>query len=745
VHPGSNLTSRRLAIDADDAQIRRRVPDIFEFAVIATAPAESCLVEEFGNPWSMAFTCRCRVQWGWLLAGTLVFMPGRAETVSLAPVFVTSSRGAEAADAVPFSHETLTAEAVRRAPAVTLDGALRGIPGFSLFRRTDSLVANPTTQGVSLRGLGPSGASRSLVLLDGVPLNDPFGGWVLWSKVPRESLAGIEVVPGGGGAAWGNAALGGVIQLFTNPASGRRERVMAAGGSFNTWETEAEFTEPVGSGTLQLLGRFFDTDGFETVAAENRGPIDTPVSSRSRWLTARWRQPLGANADVTFTARAFGEERGNGTPYQRNTSRETFGSVVIAVRPTATFRWTGTAYAQDQNYSSTFSSVNAARTAETPASDQFAVPTLAIGGAWTGEWSTDHGTRTTAGVDVRDVRGETREDSGYVDDAFTKRRLAGGRQSNAGLFLLHSRALSDTVRASLGLRADGWLETDGHRRDFTEGVPAGEEVVPRREGLAFSPSAGVVWQPAGPVRLHAAAQRAFRRPTLNELYRPFRVGNVITDANPYLRTETVTSAEIGATVTRGAFTFDATAFWNDLHDAVANVTLAQGPVTLPGIGFVPAGGEGRRRLNLDRTRVEGVALSAQWRISPALAADARYLWDDTTVTRATVATPLEGLRLAQVPLHSATVGLTWQPACGWTVTPRLRWIGEQFENDLNTLRLAPVTIVDLSLQAMRREGCEVFLTAENLGNRRVETGRSASGLVNTGTPRLILLGVRLSR
>ena len=182
--------------------------------------------------------------------------------------------------------------------------------------------------------------------------------------------------------------------------------------------------------------------------------------------------------------------------------------------------------------------------------------------------------------------------------------------------------------------------------------PAGEEVVPRREGLAFSPSAGVVWQPAGPVRLHAAAQRAFRRPTLNELYRPFRVGNVITDANPYLRTETVTSAEIGATVTRGAFTFDATAFWNDLHDAVANVTLAQGPVTLPGIGFVPAGGEGRRRLNLDRTRVEGVALSAQWRISPALAADARYLWDDTTVTRATVATPLEGLRLAQVPLHS---------------------------------------------------------------------------------------------
>ena len=69
-------------------------------------------------------------------------------------------------------------------PALTLDDFLRRVPGFTLFRRTSSLVAHPTAQGVSLRGVGPSGASRSLVLADGIPLNDPFGGWVYWSRVP---------------------------------------------------------------------------------------------------------------------------------------------------------------------------------------------------------------------------------------------------------------------------------------------------------------------------------------------------------------------------------------------------------------------------------------------------------------------------------------------------------------------------------------------------------------------------------
>jgi len=190
------------------------------------------------------------------------------------------------------------------------------------------------------------------------------------------------------------------------------------------------------------------------------------------------------------------------------------------------------------------------------------------------------------------------------------------------------------------------------------------------------------------------------------------------------------------------FTLDVSAFWNALRDPVANVTIAQGPANVPGIGFVPAGGEARRRLNLDQVRVEGAAVSARWQVAPTLDVTAQYLLDDSRVMKASVAPQLEGLRLAEVPVNSATAGLEWRPGHGWTLTPRLRWVGAQWDDDLNTLRLAPAAVIDLNVSVELARGWEIFLTGENLGDRRVETGRSVDGLVNVGTPRLILVGVR---
>jgi outer membrane receptor protein involved in Fe transport len=679
--------------------------------------------------------------------------------VALSPLFVTATRGGEANEHVPFSHATFAGDTTRSAANVTIDGMLRQIPGFSLFRRSDSLVANPSTQGVSLRGLGPSGASRSLILLDGVPLTDPFGGWVLWSKAPRESLARIEIVPGAGGTAWGNAALGGVIQLITEPPNGSRRRLAARGGSFGTVEVEAQFTEPVGPGTLQLLGRTLSTDGYHVVAEENRGPIDIPATSRSRWATARWRQPVAENVEATLTVRRFAEKRGNGTPYQTNSSDETFASLAIAAQTTAGWQWNATAYAQSQNFTSTFSAVNPARTAETPASHQFAVPATTLGFAWVAEWGGDaprangeepagiaprEHPRTTFGFDVRDIRGETREDSAYADGAFTRRRFAGGRQTLGGVFLLHRRPLLNEVRGSFGVRADGWRDTDGHRRDYLRGELSGDERYRPRDGVELSPTVGVTWPVRGPVRVHASAQQAFRRPTLNELYRAFRVGNVITDGNPALRTERVMSGEIGVTAGRGGWTTGVTGFWNELHDSVANVTIARGPVTLPGIGFVPEGGEGRRKHNLDRTRVRGVALEARWRFAETCSMDAQYLYNDARVTHAAIAPWLEGRRLAQVPEQSASAGVTWARG-RWRVAPRVRWVGEQFEDDNNRLRLAAATVVDVAVSAKVGRNAEMFASVENVFDRRIETGRSSAGLVNVGMPRLVLLGLRLWR
>ncbi len=728
----------------------------------------------------------------------------------LGPYVITAARTPQPNGNVAHSAQVFLGETLQRTPTLTLDGMLRSVPAFSLFRRSDSLTANPTAQGVSLRGLGPSGASRSLVLLDGVPLNDPFGGWVAWAKAPREGLARVEIIPGGGATAWGNASLGGVLQLFTRRLEGRHDVVrlpvppgsppntegpLAWGdmatldfsaqlGDYSTRSIEFAAVYPASHGTLQILGDDFSTGGFSLVAPERRGPIDVGAWSRHRWLTFRWRAPVGKKMEFTATARGYEERRGNGTPFTRNGSREKFASLELAGQPVDDFAWDAIAYAQDQSFASTFSSVNTTRTAETPASDQFAVPATAFGGAWTGSWRNDGNAHTTFGFDARMVRGETRENFTFTAGKFTRQRIAGGKQTFAGLFALHERPWSEKLHALFGARLDAWREAGGHRRetDRNTGVILRDDHYAGRDGTEFSPSAGLVWSPDKIWRVRASAQQAFRVPTLNELYRPFRQGATVVETNPDLRTERNTGGEIGvewnlfqippaSAPTHAAnansaarsgpsvgiastsastantkpvhtLTLGLIAFRNDLRDAVGNVTLAHGPGTFPIFGTLGAGGIGRQRLNVDRIRVQGLELSATWHASETLSFTAAALFNDPEVRRATVAPGLVGNQVAQVPRHSASFGATWHAPGRVTLSPRVRWIGRQFEDDENTLRLGEAVIADLGASRPLTKHLELFLTIENLGNARLETGRSADGVVNLGTPRLALGGLR---
>jgi outer membrane receptor protein involved in Fe transport len=700
----------------------------------------------------------------------------------LGPYVVTASRTPQPPEHVAATLRVFDGPALQQAPAVTLDGVLRGLPGFSLFRRSDSLTANPTAQGVSLRGLGPSGASRSLVLLDGVPLNDPFGGWVAWSKLPREGLFRAEVVPGGGAAAWGNAALSGVVQFFAVPVrtslvivdeppkpmgwgSQGSARVALAGGSFGTRSAEVAVTAPAGREIVQLLGRTFATEGYAVVAPERRGAIDVPAWSRHRWAQGRWRHAFASGLEFTLTARHFEENRGNGTPYTRNGTREKFAALTVAAQPADHFAWNLVAYGQDQCFASTFSSVNATRSAETPASDQFAVPAAALGFAWTGAWKHAGSARTSAGADLRSVRGETREHYSFTGGRFTRLRVAGGRQQFRGLFALHERPFADGWRATAGARLDSWTDTDGHRRESdrdTAAVLRADEY-PGQQGTEFSPNVGLVWAASPSWRLRANAQHAFRRPTLNELYRPFRQGANVTEANAALRTERVLSSEVGAertwwrpappapsarpgTAARGkpyaALVLSAVVFRNELRDAVGNVTLARGPGTFPIVGTLAAGGLGRQRLNLDRTRVQGLELAAKWTPWPAVTFSGDVLLNDASVRAAARAPALVGQRVAQVPRRSAAVGAVWRAPGAVVITPRVRYTGRQFEDDENQLTLGAVVVAEVSASRALTKRVEAFVTAENLANARVETGRSADGVVNVGTPRLVLVGLR---
>src|SRR5207247_3089037 len=112
-------------------------------------------------------------------------------------ITVTAARTPTRLGDTPASVVILSREAIAASPSPAIDDALRQVPGFTLFRRSGSRTANPTSQGASFRGIGASGASRAAVLDDGIPLNDPFGGWVYWGRVPREAVGRIEAGRGG--------------------------------------------------------------------------------------------------------------------------------------------------------------------------------------------------------------------------------------------------------------------------------------------------------------------------------------------------------------------------------------------------------------------------------------------------------------------------------------------------------------------------------------------------------------------
>ena len=675
----------------------------------------------------------------------LVALTARAQVQTLDPMTVSATRTPEPLSQVPFSVDVVSSESFDDTFSATTDDVLRSSADFSLFRRNDSMTANPTSQGVSLRGLGPTGASRSLVLLDGVPLNDPFGGWVPWSLVPVESLARAEIVPGGGATAWGDAALAGVIQLFTvAPRAGDGYALLRV-ANFGTEMADLSQAVAAGPGVLELRGEVFATAGTNLVAPENRGPVDIDAASRHNLESARWRGPLGGAVAMVVTLRRYEEWRDNGTEYQQNRLREVFGSVALSGQAGPDGSWEATAYLQGQDSSQSFSSVNSARTLETPASLQFAVPATAVGLEASATLKDSLGGSTTFGGDFRDVAGETREDFLYAKGAYTEQRFAGGRQDFEGLFAERAQAIAPGLRFTAGARLDHWEDTDGHLRntEISSGTLLLQTLYPDRSGIEFSPSAGLTWNVADGLRLHASAQHAFRQPTLNELYRPFRQGNTTTLANPALSTEHADTGEIGATWTRGAASVSLTGFAARLDDPVANVTLAEGPGTFPLFGVLPAGSTGQERLNLGRVDTHGAQLGADWAPATTLDLSASVICESATVASAPVDPALVGNSLAEVPRWTASVGLRWHPLRPLYLSVLARGSGAQFDDDQNLLPLASYTVINMSARLVVSAHAECFAGVSNLGDERVETAHSALGVFNVAPRRTAEAGLRV--
>jgi outer membrane receptor protein involved in Fe transport len=643
----------------------------------------------------------------------LLAPPRQAALQSIAgEITVTATRTPARLGDTAASVTVLSADELAATAAPALDDALRQVPGFSLFRRSGSRFANPTAQGASLRGLGGSGASRALVLDDGVPLNDPFGGWIQWGRVPRAALARVEVLRGGASDLYGSAALAGVVQLVRREAA-PQVRGEAAFGELGSAEGSLFWAGKTAGWGAALAAAAGETDGYVLVAPEELGPVDTPAGSRHATGDLTLERALEAGRFFVRAA-AFDESRRNGTPLQTNATRLFQGSIggdwglgrgLLAARA-----WTG-----EQDFEQTFTAVAADRGSERLTRAQ-EVPAETAGGSL--QWTQPAGARQTlvAGIELRDVEGQSEETA--FTAAGSLRSAAGGRQRTAGLFAEDLLRLSERLSLALAARWDRW-ENDG-----TGGARTEE---------ALSPRASLLYRASARWALTAAAYRGFRAPTLNELYRAFRVGDVVTLANPALAAERSSGAEAGALLTAagGRLTARGTLFWMEVDRTIANVTLAVEP------GLIT-----RRRENLGRSRSRGVELDLAARLGERWTLGAGWLSADAEVTSFPANRELEGLRLPQVPRRQASLTLRRDDPRA-TLALQARWVDAQFDDDQNRLRLASFATVDLLAARPLGRGFAAFAAVENLFDERAEVGRTP--VLTLGPPRLLRVGLRFAR
>jgi vitamin B12 transporter len=637
-------------------------------------------------------------------------------------------------DSVLIDRDQLAASASDR-----LEDVLLSVPGFQLFRRSDARSANPTSQGATLRALGGNASSRALLILDGVPQTDPFGGWVSWPAYDPQRLGSVRVTRGGGSGVQGPGALAGTIELESaGPDAVRGVTGDLAYGSRDSVDAHAGLAETLGAGFLTLSGAYARGDGFIPVIAAQRGPADRPSPYEQASLALRAVAPLPGGVELQANALAFHDRRERGTALSGIATTGADGSLRLVGR-----RWSALAYVQTRDFTNSFASVNVARTMATRTSLQYSVPATGLGARFELRPDLGRAVELRLGGDWRRTEGETDELFSFVAGAGTRNRTAGGRTDTEGAFAEGSWTAGKVI-ATLGGRLDRWTIADGFLKErlLATGAPLTDLAFPNRAGWEPTGRGGLAWRALPGLTLRTAAYLGWRLPTLNELYRPFRAGTDATANNALLKPERMKGVEAGLDwrPARNA-RIGLTLFDNRLEDAIANVTLGAGPGNFPIVGFVAAGGAFRMRENIDAIRARGVELDGRvafgaWTLSGG------WSWTDARVAARGTAAPLDGLRPAQTPRQSAAATLAWHGRPGLTGSVTARFVSGQYEDDLNRQLLPGAVTVDAALLVPVGRGLALEARGENLADKRIFAGITGEGIVERATPRTLWIGFR---
>ena len=606
-----------------------------------------------------------------------------------------------------------------------IENVLTDVAGFQQFRRSDSRSANPSAQGATLRALGGNASSRTLVLLDGVPVADPFFGYIPFNALVPDRLSLIRVTRGGGVGAFGAGAVAGTIELGS--ATRADLPLLSANafyGSRDSSELSATFSPNLGAGFLSVSGRWDRGDGFWTTPKSQR--VSASVSARyESWSTSiRAVAPLGSDLEIQARATVFRDNRTLRFAGADSFSEGEDASIRLIGR--GEWQLDALAYVQARDFGNVVISAANFR----KSLDQRETPSTGLGGKIEVRPPVGEAHVLRIGADTRFATGDMYEDPySTVTGLATARRHAGGEQNTTGFFIEDDWTIGRLILTG-GVRADHWRISDGF---FTERLPSGVINTARsptflnRSGWETSVRGGAVIQVTEVIALRAAGYTGFRLPTLNELYRGFVVFPITTQANDALRPEKLKGFEGGLDLTPTEGTkLSSTVFYNRVENAIANVTV---------------NATTRKRQNVDAIVAKGIELNATAKFQD-FALSASYAYTDSTVKAP--GQSFNGLRPAQVPTHSASTTLAWAPNGGPSLSTTIRYVGKQYEDDLQTDVLPDALTVDATASVPLGHGASLVGRVENLFDKAIYT-RNAGGSIDLGTPQTFWIGIRFAR
>jgi outer membrane cobalamin receptor len=478
----------------------------------------------------------------------------------------------------PASTRELSQTALNTTAAITLDGKMRQLPGVELYRRSSSLVANPSSQGLSLRALGSTAASRTLITEDDVPLNDPFAGWIHWQEQPELSIDRIELVRGGASDLYGSSAIGGVVNIVPVRPSTKMAELRSSYGAEGTYDDSLLLQSKFGPWGLLAAGGVLGTDGYIQEAPFQRGPVDLPsdVHSQNGLVLAEHVQgPLR----LFVRTNGFNDARNNGTPDQTNATRvwrySTGGDWQGPRNGVLGVRFYGSTEHYRQVFSSILNTPNAAnpacsyRCGEAPTRFSH-TPENELGASRTGpsrsapawsSWQARIRTTSASGISeqtygataaLTNLRDHQRDSAGYAEAMW-----------------VHN-AWTATASGPL----DWFQNYDGQQLLFNGSTWTPSASQPPQFGQrVFDPRIGLSRKLFEHWAASASAFRAFRAPSPNELYRTTQVGNQLTTPNGNLLSERATGWEAGLATEQHWGTVRASYFLTQVNRPIVAVTI----------------------------------------------------------------------------------------------------------------------------------------------------------------------------